>query len=88
MEGGEAHHLACGGVGSCSSLGAIHSDYDPWRRRKSIPASTSACRSSSVMEDANHRSWGGSTFTFLDIRTGEEDERRMQEFFMAKGVGG
>lgn len=42
--------------------------------------STNACRSSTVIEEIGHGSWGGRTLSFSSIRAKEEDKKRAQEF--------
>jgi hypothetical protein len=64
MERGEAHHVAPDGAGSCSSPGAYHSGRGPWEQGRSRPASTSASKSSSVIEEIGRGSRGGRTLNF------------------------
>jgi hypothetical protein len=82
-----------GGFNTGSSCGAIHSGCGLVVRGRSRPASTSASRSTLVMEDTSHGSRGGRTAIFSAIETnrrreeGEELSRqKVKMVFEGKGL--
>jgi hypothetical protein len=84
MERGEAHHVAPDGASSCSSPGVYHSGRGPWEQGRSRPASTSASKSSSVIEEKGHGSRGGRTLSFSAIKTDKGDEKEVKSSLARK----